>query len=1173
MDLIAGGVLSRVILGGDDFFQNPTAYHASSGTAPDIASGYPYMPILPGCQFVHSGYPTNTKTFLDDHYDFQPDQYSFNVPGLSGKFILKKNKEVILQDHQKIKISPTDNIASGWDITASDGTLYSFREFETYTDNENSSAGAPGTYKTAWFLTKILSPKGNSIDFFYTTVANVYIRPIGSITETQNPNIFFSDPVECDAQSAPNYLQGTNIESTPGKEYKKIYLSKIVFNDGEVRFNYASDRTDVVNDVRLSKIQLYRNTYNPSISTLFKEWELIHDYFVGSGDQDVALGTVDQRTKRLKLISVTEKDASGASITPHIFTYYNEDILNASIYPAKTSFARDHWGYYNGKTDNTSLIPNFATLTSSTNIVEYYLGVMEGNRDPDPAKATLFALKSIKYPTGGRTEFEYESNDFDFENSKVNDRSYLGLQSDAKQIRLTRMYPGNVYGTQPTAGELAAKTLDLSNLFTTSTSTTSEITVSAFFRYNVPNSICRPSNFANNVTYSFTAENGTVIEGPIDPIFSVAQDIVCYGSPTYVGFQITRKYTVPPGKYVWKLTINNGVTWLADVAVNVDYLAKAEGVDLLVGSQIIKKAGIGGGLRIKRILNYDSIASLTPQIRRFQYDFIDASGDRRSTGIRMAKPTYSYFDKGEDGNYCSSINALDLREFTRLFRASDSYIQTNGSGNENSIAYSMVTEFIGEAGEYGKTEYYYDNRPDIIPRYTKLGQVDNFLTEYPVRAPAFSSIPYMGNGNLIKKIVYKNRNGIFEKQSESILEYTNYFNNYSLWYGIERRDIATYNGGSNMCKYDAIMYPSLPVKRLLLTKETLIDYDLNDQSRSTVTKTSYQYDQNTHLQLKEKKEQLANNLERITSFTYPADYTDVNAGTIVTEMKNSRYMHSSVITQKTTLNQNALSQVIGGVINRYKIANGKVVSEEVAALELVQPAASGTIPDYLPSQGASYPIGYVGKIEFQLYDTKLNVTQARKKDNISMSYVWDYNSSFPIAQVSNANVSEIAYTSFEADGNGGWNIPSSARASNSITGTRCYDVVNGAISKSGLVAGKAYVVSFWTTNASPFTITGGTASNTRTGRTYNGWRFYEIEVTASGATLSIAGTGLIDELRCYPKGSLMHTYTYTPLVGVTSECDATNKINYYEYDGFGRLRLIKDLDGNILQTFEYRYKL
>lgn len=50
------------------------------------------------------------------------------------------------------------------------------------------------------------------------------------------------------------------------------------------------------------------------------------------------------------------------------------------------------------------------------------------------------------------------------------------------------------------------------------------------------------------------------------------------------------------------------------------------------------------------------------------------------------------------------------------------------------------------------------------------------------------------------------------------------------------------------------------------------------------------------------------------------------------------------------------------------------------------------------------------------------------------------------------------------------------------------------------------------------------------------------------------------------------SYTYKPLVGVTSQTDAKGMTTYYEYDVFGRLKYVKDQNGDILKQTDYQYK-
>ncbi len=54
--------------------------------------------------------------------------------------------------------------------------------------------------------------------------------------------------------------------------------------------------------------------------------------------------------------------------------------------------------------------------------------------------------------------------------------------------------------------------------------------------------------------------------------------------------------------------------------------------------------------------------------------------------------------------------------------------------------------------------------------------------------------------------------------------------------------------------------------------------------------------------------------------------------------------------------------------------------------------------------------------------------------------------------------------------------------------------------------------------------------------------------------------------------AIITSYTYNPLVGMTSQTDASGKTTYYDYDGLGRLKTLGNQNKEILKSYEYHYK-
>ena len=64
----------------------------------------------------------------------------------------------------------------------------------------------------------------------------------------------------------------------------------------------------------------------------------------------------------------------------------------------------------------------------------------------------------------------------------------------------------------------------------------------------------------------------------------------------------------------------------------------------------------------------------------------------------------------------------------------------------------------------------------------------------------------------------------------------------------------------------------------------------------------------------------------------------------------------------------------------------------------------------------------------------------------------------------------------------------------------------------------------------------------------------------------------LNELRVLLPNAFVTSYTYDPMVGVTSITNPRGQIQYFIYDDFNRLKEVKDADGYILSENEYYYR-
>ena len=96
-------------------------------------------------------------------------------------------------------------------------------------------------------------------------------------------------------------------------------------------------------------------------------------------------------TERLRLSSVKELDKNNVTGQTYSFIYNNSQL------PDYGGDKTDHWGYYNNKSIENQVVTG---------------GDYFNFKQTDPSYITAGLLAKIIYPTGGRTEFTWESNSY-----------------------------------------------------------------------------------------------------------------------------------------------------------------------------------------------------------------------------------------------------------------------------------------------------------------------------------------------------------------------------------------------------------------------------------------------------------------------------------------------------------------------------------------------------------------------------------------------------------------------------------------------------------------------------------------------------------------------------------------------------------------------------------------
>ncbi len=1014
--LNTGGVITRTVNGNDDFLYSTNHNYRGYIYSDNSALEQDQSPalgnyLLSVCQRVNDGQP---DIF---YFNFQGHTGKFF---LEQKKSPGDPVKVKLLSPEKMDFSYNESSGT-WTIWTMDGYQYEFGEKE-YTENwtgtgtsaeeARSSITPPSPsipydqkFISSWYLTKITSPEGQQIDFNYghtDSNGNEYVaKSIINISESveeclgkghlisktgclanspyENYGVIPVDPgyngnldLQCLFNNLDSYssFDPANFGSNdPGNgcdivrsytasmnAYYQVYLRSIDFDQGSIIFK-SGDREDMEkldNDQRypgkshappqyLSQIDIYNKS-----NTLLKSFDFSYSYFN-------SVETTDPfRYQRLKLITVDEKNGA-VSIPPYKFEYNEEHSL-----PAKDSYSRDHWGYFNNASNiaaglggQPTLIPSIRILTGN-DIIEK---LTSADREPDADYTKTGILKEITYPTGGSTEFKYENNSFNIDQVS---ESKPDQEFQVRAIDNNKVFDIKNNAEVSFTVDLQCKTMTCYQGTSDSPCDPPDINSPYFTLVNLKDGVEIIRNLYAD--YNCIFNQGSQWQTDHNIHFIGKGDTPC---------GITRQFsvTLQPGRYLINTFPVN------DIEVNIMATYDQPQHTTVNFKNFIVR---GGGLRIKSIIQHDGLDENDDIIKQYQYEFTGDDGILRSSGKLMSFPKYGY---GEFFITTESDFSQDLTVKVRL--SSYSNVPLGNSAQSAVVGYDKVEEKTGINASGGYSIYHYINQPDE--------EISPYLPNTPTNSFAYK------NGLLTSRVD-------FNKNHFIVREIDNQYDAKPLDI-VKGVNLLNYNCGSltELISPDPESYEYVYSQYALpsqwwykkSSEEKIYDSDDKSNQRYFSKVTGYYYNQAIKLVNKTETFDSEGN-DIITQYTYPLEDNSL-APPQMWDESNPDYLHlNNRLIDETVSTENGNNiKKIYEKINYYRFDD----NSKKILLDHVDLAPDGTQPET--------------RIKFRKYDPYGNVLEYRQyggshSGGKSTTVLWAYNFSLPVAKIENARYDEVS---------------------------------------------------------------------------------------------------------------------------------------------------------------------
>ncbi|NII83313.1 hypothetical protein [Pedobacter sp. SG908] len=570
----------------------------------------------------------------------------------------------------------------------------------------------------------------------------------------------------------------------------------------------------------------------------------------------------------------------------------------------------------------------------------------------------------------------------------------------------------------------------------------------------------------------------------------------------------------------------------------------------------------GGGLRVKSIKDYDP-GSNDPRLSR-SYTYTKSASPTLSSGETFGKPLYStVYDKYTYAINPDNNSGLDEKICRYYLQSSKSKLPLTG-GQFGNVVYTEVQKFVesstGENNGYTNNTYSFfkDYKPYFMYPFTPPTSYE-WMSGYLTKSETYGK---NDNGYILKRRVTNEYNFNYtppdytQNPSESGGHYTpptkpNEAHALGLNVIVDRPEYVI-GAGRYPARFTIESF-KLISSWVYLQRSTEDIFEQNGPQVSLVTNNYY--DNPLHSQLTRSTTSNSKGGFDGKLYTYAYDYP--SGVPFIDDLKSNNLVTVPIESISYKIDTDQSWNIVSGEISEYK-SGGKGLIENMYLLETngvlplsgfkISNAGTGSVVTSGNPGMYQKDNRYFRKINVSQYDDASNIAQINTKvdgnetsndRDVRVSYLWGYEKQHVIAEVRNASADEFFFENFESIGQVG----------HSHTGEKLW---NGSYTVNwSRPNNRNYEISYWCLNN-------------------NLWVFKQEIYTGNSAQLS--GGTAYDDVRIYPSDAQITTYTYDPLVGMTSMTDAKGMTTYYEYDAFQRLKTIKDQNGNILKQTDYHYK-